>query len=109
LKWKSLHLTIKGKLDMLRDWQQNHFKSMEVLMAVLTLLIGVVGMEIDCPVDTREQAEEVIKDLKNSTTLVRLPGISHIRPAGTMDMSSKGVINVNPSQVQYTQILGVDE
>ncbi|MEI6511750.1 MAG: hypothetical protein WCO51_00545 [bacterium] len=79
-------------------------------MARLTLLIGLIGIEVDCPVNTREEAEKVIEDLRSPTAaLVRLPGVSFIKTAGVMEMGSRGVITINPAHVMYTQILGVDD
>lgn len=78
-------------------------------MARLTLLIGLVGTEIDCPVNTRAEADAVIEELRTSPRLVRLPGVSFIKASHTLEMGSRGVICVHPAHVQYTQILGVDD
>ena len=57
----------------------------------------------------RDEAEQVITNLRDGDKLVKLPGISFIKIAGSMDMGSRGVISVHPKHVMYTQILGVDE
>ncbi len=79
-------------------------------MARVTLLIGLTnGQEIDCPINSRDEAEQVINQLRQSDDLVRLPGICFIRASGSSELGARGVVAVHPHQVVYTQILGVDD
>lgn len=79
-------------------------------MARVTLLIGLTnGQEIDCPVNSREEAQHVINQLRTSDDLVDLPGICYIRTSGSSELGARGIVAVHPDQVVYTQILGVDE
>ncbi|MCS7300796.1 MAG: hypothetical protein NZ556_04495 [Fimbriimonadales bacterium] len=79
-------------------------------MARVTLLIGLTnGQEIDCPINSRDEAQQVIDQLRQSDDLVNLPGICFIRASGSSDLGARGVVAVHPHQVVYTQILGVDE
>ncbi|MFQ3611466.1 MAG: hypothetical protein SNJ72_08230 [Fimbriimonadales bacterium] len=79
-------------------------------MARVTLLIGLTnGQEIDCPINSRDEAEAVINQLRQSDDLVRLPGICFIRTSGSSELGARGVVAVHPHQVVYTQILGVDD
>jgi hypothetical protein len=79
-------------------------------MARVTLLIGLTnGQEIDCPINSRDEAQQVIEELRRSDDLVNLPGICFIRTAGSSELGARGVVAVHPHQVVYTQILGVDE
>ena len=39
-------------------------------MARVTLLVGLTnGMEVDCPINSREEAEQVIESLRQATEL----------------------------------------
>ncbi|MER3402846.1 MAG: hypothetical protein C4336_02055 [Armatimonadota bacterium] len=79
-------------------------------MARVTLLVGLTnGMEVDCPINSREEAERVIDSLRKSTELTRLPGICFVRHSGSTELGARGVVAVHPDQVVYTQILGVDD
>lgn len=79
-------------------------------MARVTLLIGLTnGMEVDCPINSREEAEQVLDALRNATVLTRLPGICYVRHAGSTELGARGVVAVHPHQISYTQILGVDD
>jgi hypothetical protein len=79
-------------------------------MARVTLLIGLTnGQEIDCPINSRDEAQQVIEELRRSDDLVNLPGICFVRTSGSSDLGARGVVAVHPHQVVYTQILGVDE
>lgn len=79
-------------------------------MARVTLLIGLTnGQEIDCPINSRDEAQQVIDELRRSDDLVNLPGICFIRTSGSSELGARGVVAVHPNQVVYTQILGVDE
>jgi hypothetical protein len=84
--------------------------SQEGIMARVTLLIGLSnGQEIDCPINSREEAQQVIEQLRRSDDLVDLPGICYIRASGSSELGARGVVAVHPQQVVYTQLLGVDE
>ncbi|NUL81611.1 MAG: hypothetical protein HUU60_02675 [Armatimonadetes bacterium] len=79
-------------------------------MARVTLLVGLQnGLEVDCPVNSREQADEVLGNLKSSDKLVRLPGICFVRRSGSTELGARGLVDVHPLHVSYTQILGADE
>jgi hypothetical protein len=79
-------------------------------MARVTLLIGLTnGQEIDCPINSRDEAQQVIEELRRSDDLVNLPGICFVRTSGSSELGARGVVAVHPHQVVYTQILGVDE
>lgn len=79
-------------------------------MARVTLLIGLTnGQEIDCPINSRDEAQQIIEELRRSDDLVNLPGICFIRASGSSELGARGVVAVHPNQVVYTQILGVDE
>jgi hypothetical protein len=79
-------------------------------MARVTLLIGLTnGQEIDCPINSRDEAQQVIAELRRSDDLVNLPGICFVRTSGSSELGARGVVAVHPHQVVYTQILGVDE
>ncbi|MCX7992981.1 MAG: hypothetical protein N2651_04855 [Fimbriimonadales bacterium] len=79
-------------------------------MARVTLLIGLTnGQEIDCPINSRDEAQQVIEELRRSDDLVNLPGICFIRSSGSSELGARGVVAVHPHQVVYTQILGVDD
>lgn len=79
-------------------------------MARVTLLIGLTnGQEIDCPINSRDEAQQVIEELRRSDDLVNLPGICFVRTSGSSELGARGVVAVHPNQVVYTQILGVDE
>jgi len=79
-------------------------------MARVTLLIGLTnGQEIDCPINSRDEAQQVIEELRRSDDLVNLPGICFIRTSGSSELGARGLVAVHPHQVVYTQILGVDE
>lgn len=79
-------------------------------MARITLLIGLSsGLEVDCPINTREEAEQVLNELKTTTGLQRLPGICFVRHAGSTELGARGIVHVHPQHVAYTQILGAEE
>jgi hypothetical protein len=66
-------------------------------------------MEVDCPTDSREAAEQVLQKLRTSDDLVRLPGVCYVRHSGSSELGARGVVDIHPAHVAYTQILGVDE
>ncbi len=79
-------------------------------MARVTLLIGLTnGLEIDCPINSREEAEHVLNQLRTSEDLVRLPGVCYVRHSGSTELGARGIVDVHPEHVTYTQILGVEE
>jgi len=79
-------------------------------MARVTLLIGLTnGMEVDCPIDSREAAEQVLQKLRTSDDLVRLPGVCYVRHSGSSELGARGIVDVHPNHVTYTQILGVED
>lgn len=79
-------------------------------MARVTLLIGLAnGLEVDCPINSREEADQVLKTLQDGDSLTKLPGVCFVRHAGSTELGARGIVHVHPEQISYTQILGVDE
>jgi hypothetical protein len=78
-------------------------------MARVTLIIGLASqIEIDCPVESREEADKVVESLTGDK-LVKLPRASFAKIQGTAELGSKGVTFLMPGNVVYTQILGAEE
>jgi hypothetical protein len=60
-------------------------------MARVTLLIGLTnGQEIDCPINSRDEAQQVIEELRRSDDLVNLPGICFVRTSGSSELGARG-------------------
>ncbi|MCW5934699.1 MAG: hypothetical protein KIT45_10465 [Fimbriimonadia bacterium] len=79
-------------------------------MARVTLLIGLTnGLEVDCPVNSREEAEQVMKNLNENDNLQKLPGVCFVRRSGANELGARGIVHVHPDQIAYTQMLGVDD
>ncbi|GMV37296.1 MAG: hypothetical protein AMXMBFR61_18040 [Fimbriimonadales bacterium] len=78
-------------------------------MSRVTLIIGLTSrVELDCPVNSREEAEQVLASLKGKD-LVKVPHLTYAKLQGETELGSKGVTYVNPEAVAYSQILGTEE
>jgi len=76
----------------------------------VTLIISLTnGIEIDCPVQTREEADTVVAEIGKALGSVKLPRTSFARRIGSDELGSKGVTFVNPPCVAYCQILGAED
>ena len=78
-------------------------------MARVTLIIGLTSrVELDCPVNSREEAEQVLHSLRGND-IVKVPHLTYAKLQGESELGSKGITYVNPQAVAYSQILGADE
>jgi len=79
-------------------------------MARVTLLIGLTnGLEVDCPINSRDEAESVLKSLQDGKSLTKLPGVCFVRHSGSTELGARGIVHVHPELISYTQLLGADE
>jgi len=75
----------------------------------VTLIIGLnSAIELDCPVESRAEAQQVLESLRGSD-LVKLPRVTYSKVQGTEGLGVKGVVFVNPANIAYCQILGADD
>lgn len=78
-------------------------------MARVTLIIGLANQtEVDCPVESREEAQRAIESFKGAD-LVKLPRPSYTKVQGSETIGVKGVVFLQPTNITYCQILGADD
>jgi hypothetical protein len=76
----------------------------------VTLIIGLTnGTDIDCPVESREEADKVIESIRSGGNMVRLSRASFAKRQTMSEIGSRAVTYVNPSCVAYCQVLGAEE